>query len=63
MGKNKANYLHRSDLHEAVIIKLLRAHGANPNQSNHHGQTPIGLAKLIANYDLISFFSDPVAGI
>src|SRR6267142_6172252 len=31
------------------IIKLLRTRGADPLCENKHGQTPIGLARLIAN--------------
>jgi len=40
------------------LIKLLRKRGANPEQRNLYGKTPIGLAKAIANYDLVAFFSD-----
>jgi len=39
-------------------IKLLRARGANPFSENKHGQTPVGLARLIANYDVKQFFED-----
>jgi ankyrin repeat protein len=39
-------------------IKLLRARGANPLVENKHGQTPVGLARLIANYNLKQFFED-----
>jgi len=39
-------------------IELLRARGANPYAQNAHGQTPLGLARLIANYDVARYFSD-----
>ena len=39
-------------------IKLLRARGANPLSENKHGQTPVGLARLIANYNVQQFFED-----
>jgi uncharacterized protein len=39
-------------------IKLLRARGANPLSENKHGQTPVGLARLIANYNVRQFFED-----
>ena len=40
------------------VIKLLRAHGADPHHHNTYGQTPLGLARLIANYDVAQYFSD-----
>jgi uncharacterized protein len=40
------------------IIALLRARGADPYAANAQGQTPIGLARLIANYDVARFFAD-----
>lgn len=40
------------------LIGLLRSHGADPLQSNASGQTPVGLARLIANYDVAQFFKD-----
>ena len=40
------------------LIQLLRSRGANPNHANASGQTPVGLAKLIANHDVVKFFSD-----
>lgn len=40
------------------LIKLLRHHGADPSRPNSTGQTPIGLARLIANYDVAQFFAD-----
>jgi ankyrin repeat protein len=39
-------------------IKLLRARGANPSSENKHGQTPVGLARLIANYNVKQYFED-----
>ena len=40
------------------VIELLRKHGADAFSKNRHGQTPIGLARLIANYDVAKFFAD-----
>lgn len=40
------------------MIQLLLNAGADPNRANKHGQTPVGLAKLIANYDVAQFFPD-----
>lgn len=40
------------------LIELLRHHGADPRHSNNAGQTPVGLAGLIANYDVGQFFAD-----
>lgn len=37
-------------------IKELLGRGANPNNENNHGVTPISLAKQIANYDIVRFF-------
>jgi ankyrin repeat protein len=39
-------------------IDLLRAHGADPYAVNARGQTPIGLARQISNYDVAQFFTD-----
>lgn len=39
-------------------IKLLRARGADPFCVNKHGQTPVGLARLIANFDVKQYFTD-----
>ena len=41
-----------------ALIKLLRSHGANPHHHNDYGQTPLGLARLIANYDVAQYFAD-----
>lgn len=43
---------------DGSVIELLRKHGANPYKSNNYGQTPVGLARLIANYDVAKFFKD-----
>lgn len=43
---------------EGGLIKLLRGRGADPFRANRAGQTPVGLARLIANYDVARFFSD-----
>lgn len=40
------------------LIRLLRSRGADPLHVNKSGQSPVGLAKLIANYDLAELFSD-----
>ncbi|WP_370146348.1 ankyrin repeat domain-containing protein [Streptacidiphilus sp. EB129] len=40
------------------VIQLLRSCGANPLCENRSGQTPFGLARLIANYDVIQYFAD-----
>ena len=40
------------------LVQLLRSHGADPLHANASGQTPVGLARLIANYDVARFFSD-----
>ena len=38
------------------LVELLLARGADPQRVNHSGQTPVGLARLIANYDVARFF-------
>nr|BFE76128.1 hypothetical protein GCM10020092_094290 [Actinoplanes digitatis] len=43
---------------EGAMIILLREHGADPFAENAHGQTPVGLARLIANYPVAAFFED-----
>jgi ankyrin repeat protein len=40
------------------MILLLRDHGADPHTVNMSGQTPVGLARLIGNYDVRKFFED-----
>jgi ankyrin repeat protein len=40
------------------MIRLLRAAGADPRKENISGQTPLGLARLIANFDVAEFFGD-----
>lgn len=40
------------------MITLLRERGADPCLANKKGQTPVGLARLIANYDVARFFDD-----
>jgi len=40
------------------LIRLLRSRGADPLHANQSGQTPVGLARLIANYDVAQFFKD-----
>ncbi|WP_020577408.1 ankyrin repeat domain-containing protein [Actinopolymorpha alba] len=40
------------------VIELLRAHGADPLARNQSGQTPLGLARLVANYDVARYFAD-----
>jgi uncharacterized protein len=40
------------------LIRLLRRHGADPWHEGNTGQTPAGLARMIANYDVAQFFAD-----
>jgi ankyrin repeat protein len=40
------------------MIQLLRAHGADATKKNLHDQSPLGLARLIGNYNVRQFFSD-----
>ena len=40
------------------MIALLRSRGADPRLANSSGRTPIGLARLIANYDAAQYFAD-----
>ena len=40
------------------LISLLREHGADPMAENASGQTPLGLARLIANFDVAQHFAD-----
>lgn len=40
------------------LIKLLREMRADPCRENHHGQSPLGLARLIANHDVAKYFDD-----
>lgn len=60
------NKFGNTPLHTAVfnsrgrgdVIELLRRWGADPFKANDAGQTPTGLARLIANYDVRKFFAD-----
>jgi uncharacterized protein len=47
---------------EGQLIQLLRSSGADPFHRNRSGQTPVGLARLIANYDVARFFADLPGG-
>ncbi|MFJ9907925.1 ankyrin repeat domain-containing protein [Streptomyces sp. NPDC101152] len=40
------------------LISLLRERGADPLVENASGQTPFGLARLIANFDVAQYFTD-----
>jgi ankyrin repeat protein len=40
------------------MIQLLRARGADPLKRNRYGQTPVSLARLIANYPVAQWFED-----
>jgi len=40
------------------LIEILRQHGADPLRVNDAGQTPVGLARLIGNFDVARFFGD-----
>lgn len=43
---------------DGSVIEILRKYGADPYKSNSYGQTPVDLARLIANYDVVKFFED-----
>ena len=40
------------------MISLFRGRGADAYRENNHGQTAVGLARLIANFDVAQFFPD-----
>jgi ankyrin repeat protein len=40
------------------LIALLREQGADPLRANNYGKTPVGTARLIANYNVAQFFAD-----
>jgi hypothetical protein len=40
------------------LIVLLRERGADAEAVNRYGQSPLGLARLIANYDVRQYFAD-----
>jgi uncharacterized protein len=50
-----AVFYYRSD---GSSIQILRRFGADPNLENNYGQTPLNLARLIANYDVAKYFDD-----
>jgi ankyrin repeat protein len=43
---------------DETMIGLLRRGGADPLRASTSGQTPVGLARSIANYDVAQFFAD-----
>jgi uncharacterized protein len=43
---------------DGSVIELLRAAGADPHRKNLSGQSPIGLARLMGNYNVARFFAD-----
>ena len=43
---------------DGALISALRAAGADPFKANHHGISPIALARDIGNYDVEQFFAD-----
>jgi uncharacterized protein len=51
----RAVFSYRSD---GSVIQILRQYGADPFSPNNSGQTPIGLARLISNYDIAKYFND-----
>ncbi|MBT2502387.1 ankyrin repeat domain-containing protein [Curtobacterium sp. ISL-83] len=40
------------------LVQLLLSRGADAAAVNNAGQSPIGLARLIGNYDVLQFFED-----
>jgi ankyrin repeat protein len=40
------------------LIDLLRTRGADPVAANHSGQTPLALARLIADFDVAQHFAE-----
>lgn len=40
------------------MIRLLRGAGADPYAVNEFGVTPVGSARLVANYDIAQYFAD-----
>lgn len=40
------------------LIRLLRERGADALHANNSGQTPVGLARLIGNFDVAQYFAD-----
>lgn len=47
---------------DGAVISVLRAHGADVHHSNHHGVSPVQLARKIANYDVAQRFADVTDG-
>jgi len=43
---------------KGAVIRLLRQNGADDNLANKHGVTPLGLAKTIANFDVLQHFKN-----
>lgn len=41
---------------KGAMIGILRQNGADDNLQNKHGVTPLGLAKTIANFDVLQYF-------
>jgi hypothetical protein len=41
-----------------TTVLLLLSSGAGPLLANMAGQTPVGLARLIGNYDVAQYFQD-----
>jgi uncharacterized protein len=41
-----------------AVIRLLRAHGADPFRTNHQGKSSVDVARSIGNYDVAQFYSD-----
>ena len=52
---SKAVFAYEND---GSLIELLRAAGADPALVNHHGVSPVGLARDIGNSDVEKFFAD-----
>jgi ankyrin repeat protein len=43
---------------DGSLIGALRAAGADPLKENKHGESPVSLARDIANHDIAKFFAD-----
>jgi ankyrin repeat protein len=51
----KATFESRGD---GAVIRILRSAGADPEQKNKSGVSPVSLARMIANFNVAQFFDD-----